>query len=190
MDGYKINIQLGKSGDWRVEKFTVTPEDEKLERLRAMFSSSSRVRFVPAGEYTRLVRSGTVVMSDTPNEIDDLREAIRRAHGRILVNGLGLGVYVNIILNRPKVEHVTVVEISQNVIDLVGKQLAGIYGERLKIIQHDALSYDPPRGEKYNAVWHDIWDNICADNLPQMKVLHRKYGRRAEWQGSWCREYL
>lgn len=37
-------------------------------------------------------------------------------------------------------------------------------------------------------VWHDVWDYIDANNLTQMHALHRKYGRRADWQGSWCRD--
>ena len=53
--------------------------------------------------------------------------------------------------------------------------------------QADALEYKPPRGEQYDVVWHDIWPNICTDNLPEMHKLHRKYGRRCNWQGSWCR---
>ena len=44
-----------------------------------------------------------------------------------------------------------------------------------------------PRDTRYDVVWHDIWDNICADNLPEMHRLHRRYGRRCDWQGSWAR---
>jgi hypothetical protein len=40
-------------------------------------------------------------------------------------------------------------------------------------------------GTFYGAVWHDIWDNLSVDNLPQMTALKRKYGRRARWQGCW-----
>ena len=59
---------------------------------------------------------------------------------------------------------------------------------KLNIICADALEWKPPKGTRYNAVWHDIWDNICGDNLDDMKKLHRKYGRRTNWQGSWCRD--
>ena len=37
---------------------------------------------------------------------------------------------------------------------------------------------------------HDIWDDICLDNLETMATLHRKYGRRCDWQGSWKRDWL
>lgn len=35
-----------------------------------------------------------------------------------------------------------------------------------------------------------IWPEIVTTNLPEMTRLHRKYGRRVGWQGSWCREQL
>ena len=39
----------------------------------------------------------------------------------------------------------------------------------------------------FDAVWHDIWDEISDENLPEMHKLHRKYGQRANWHGSWAR---
>jgi hypothetical protein len=34
------------------------------------------------------------------------------------------------------------------------------------------------KGKRYDMVWHDIWDDICSDNLEGMAKLHRKYGDR------------
>jgi spermidine synthase len=133
-------------------------------------------------------------MSDTPAEQDDHREFVQRARGRILINGLGLGMVLQACLERRKwqsdeyaVEHATVVEISPAVIALVAPHYQARYGDRLTIVQADALTWQPPKGERYAAVWHDIWPDICTDNLPQMHTLHRRYGRRADWQGSWAR---
>lgn len=91
------------------------------------------------------------------------------------------------MLDKPAVDKVTVIEISPDVITLVGSYLKEHFGARLEIIEADAFTWQPPRGVRYGAVWHDIWDNICSDNLPEMHKLHRKYGRRTDWQGSWCR---
>ncbi len=38
--------------------------------------------------------------------------------------------------------------------------------------------------------WFDIWDDLCTDNLEQMKILHRKFARKAAWKGSWGKEFL
>ena len=88
------------------------------------------------------------------------------------------------ILLKPEVTDVTVVEISQELIDIVAPHYPD---ERVTFVCASAFDYKPPKGKRYQMVWHDIWDYICADNLPEMTKLHRKYGRRTDWQGSWCK---
>jgi len=187
---YRCQIPEGQVGDWRVEKFEVTDKDAELERMRTMFSWGSLGRGVPEGNYTRLKRNGTLVMSDTPDEVSDALPFLYAATGHVLINGLGLGTTVDLALLKPEVEHVTVIEIAPDVIELVGKHLLEKHGGHLDIIQADALTWKAPKGKRYGAVWHDIWDDICEDNLPDMHRLHRKYGRRCDWQGSWCRERI
>lgn len=127
-------------------------------------------------------------MSDTHAEKADHLTAVRNAKGIVLINGLGIGMVLNAVLLKPEVEKAFVVEKSADVIALSGKHYEKKFGDRVQIIQDDALQFQPPKGIKFGVVWHDIWDYICSDNLEQMKQLHRRYGRRAEWQGSWCRE--
>lgn len=128
-------------------------------------------------------------MSDTPDEMRDHYEPVRRARGNILINGLGLGMVLNACLLKPEVEHATVIEMEEDVIKLVGSYYLNKFGaERLTIIHASAFDFKPPRGAFYNMVWHDIWDDICTDNLPEMATLHRRYGRRCDWQGSWSKE--
>ena len=145
-----------------------------------------RRREVAPGTYTRLVheRRG-VVMSDTPAERRDHVEFVVRAKGHVLINGLGLGMCLAAVLARPEVVRATVVEADPDVVALVGPHYAG--DPRVEIVRADAYEYRPPKGVRYGAVWHDIWDTITSENLPGMTRLHRKYGRRAEWQGSWAR---
>jgi hypothetical protein len=182
---HRVVIPEGANGDWKVEYFTVTEKDEKFDKLRAIATMSGR--YAPAGTYMRLMRNRTLVMSNTPDEVRDHAYAFYKATGRVLVNGLGLGIYVQDILEKPEVKHVTVVEIAPEVLTLVGRHLKKTYGDRLELVLADALTWKPPVGQRYNTVWHDIWDDICTDNLEEMKTLHRKYGRRCDWQGSWCR---
>lgn len=189
MDGFetlKVTVPEGNSGAWAVTKFTVGKEEAEIERFRAIFSSN-RGRGVPEGTYTRLTRGGQVIMSDTPDEIRDHAYMIREATGHILINGLGLGVVLQACLRKPTVIKATVVEASEDVIALVAPHYRAMFGERLEIINADAYEWKPPKGVRYGAVWHDIWDNICVDNLEGMKKLHRKYGSRCDWQGSWAR---
>ena len=177
----EVNVPDGVSGNWRVESFSV----QKIE-LSQMISMLNTGRGVPAGNYKRLMRGRTVVMSNTPDEINDCLNFVWKAKGSVLVNGLGLGVLLKLLLNKPEVTDITVIENSEDVINLV----ADTYKDdpRLTIILGDAFTYTPPKGKRYNAVWHDIWDDICSDNLKEMKQLHRKYGRISDFQLSWCRD--
>jgi len=182
-----VNIPDGKSGDWEVSTFEVSEEDAVRYNIRAVFHVGART--IDPGKYKRLTRNGSVIMSTTPAEIADNREffwEVEDRGGNILLNGLGLGVVLFKILKNKSVDSVTVIEISTDVIKLVAPSFA--HDNRVNIIHADAFDWKPPKGVRYNAAWHDIWDNICATNLPEMIKLHRKYGRRCDWQGSWCKE--
>lgn len=180
-----VAVPDGKKGDWSVETFTVSKGDEEFGRLRAMISSE-RGRYVPAGTYKALKRNGATVMSNTPDEIKDLWPFLKAATGSVLINGLGLGVDLTAILAKinedgsPAVNQVVVVENSPEVLDLVSPTFKKDL--RVFFVLSDAFKF-MPRG-KFDVVWNDI----CSDNLPQMHILHRKYGKKAKWQGSWCRE--
>ena len=128
-------------------------------------------------------------MSDTPDEIKDHLAFIYRAHGICLINGLGLDMAATAALRKPNVAHVYVVEQSADVISLVAPTYKKNYSDRLTVLHGDALTDKWPelRGVRFDAVWHDIWDTICGDNLPEMTKLHRRYARRCNWQGSWAR---
>ena len=134
-------------------------------------------------------------MSDTTAEQRDHIEPVYKAKGHVLINGLGIGMVLMNCLEKPEVTRATVVERSQDVIDLVGPYYKKKYGKRVEIIKADALTYTPPKGIRYGMVWHDIWSDICGDNYEQMKKLHRRYGGKCDWQGSWSkrlarRDYL
>jgi hypothetical protein len=181
----KSNLPEGESGPWKIERFTIPKES--IEGLRCFMQG----RPVIPGEYTRLMRGHTVVMSDTPSEIRDLwpfAHALRQFKARrVLINGLGLGVALNIALSESSVALVDVVEADHHVMRLVQPF---IHDARVQWHLGDALSQDWPKGMRWDVVWHDIWDNIPnSDNLEQVTCLKRKYGRRCEWQGVWCESY-
>lgn len=171
----KVNIPEMEKGEWKIRHFTVDQPD---------FHSMMRGRGVPFGEYTKASRNGTLVMSDTPAEMSDHRAAVRKATGSCLINGLGIGMVLKNILLKDDVTDVTVVEISQDLIDIVSPYYQD---KRISFVCSSAFDYKPPKGKRYDMVWHDIWDYICEDNLKEMTNLHRKYGRRTDWQGSWCK---
>lgn len=179
-----VAVPDGVRGDWRVESFTVSDEEARRTLLRAAVKGCGE--YVPPGNYKRLMRGGIVVMSNTPMEARTHRAFFRRAKGSVLINGLGLGMVLTAILRKPEVDSVTVIEASAEVIDLVAPTFRG--DPRVRIVHASAFDYQPAKGERFDAVWHDIWDYICADNLPEMHRLHRRYARHTDWQASWCRD--
>lgn len=172
----KVDLPEMENGKWKIEKFTIEQID-----LYSLFHG----RAIYSGTYTRLMRNGRIVMSDTNAEMRDHSIALYRAEGSCLINGLGIGMLLKNILLKDSVTDVTVVEISKELIDMVGPYYND---DRVTIIHANAYEYKPPKGKRYQMVWHDIWDDICSDNLPEMTKLHRKYGKRADWQGSWGKE--
>lgn len=184
----KVDIPEGQSGDWSVEKFKVTKEEAERFNVRETIQAlqGREAAYIEPGKYTRLRHHGSVVMSDTPSELRKLQTFVYEVRGQVLITGLGLGVALNAALLKPQVKHVTVIELAQEVIELVGEHYKDKFGDKLCVIQANALQWRAPKGERYDVVWHDIWDAICTDNLPQMTKLRMKYGRRSGWQGCWA----
>jgi hypothetical protein len=147
-------------------------------------------RYTPDGTYTFLYRGNTLVMSDTPDEKRDHYDAVLKATGNCLIAGLGIGMVLNAIALKQSVEHIDVIEISQEVIDLVSGYYDKLYPGKITFHCVSIFDYKPVKGMKYDMAWFDIWDTLCEDNLEEMATLHRKYGKCATWKGSWGKEYL
>lgn len=218
-DRYKVCIPEGVSRDWRVEHFSVSESQASLDSLRGMLSGSGRSvpegTYTALYHKRSLVMSDTP--DEIRDHLGAVQEAQRRG-GHILINGLGLGMVTAAILDaeqrcqscmqyphhgkcdcthvageinfRYAVDKVTVIEKSEDVIALIRPILWPRYGNRLEIIHADAFEYKPEKGQRFSIVWNDIWNDLCTDNLKEMGTLHRKYGRRCDWQGSWGKEIL
>lgn len=182
---FHVPVPDGESGAWAVQTFVVS--ERESERTKIDVAKGDRWAYVPPGTYKRLVRGDTVVMSNTPMEVTTNRTAVHRALGDILLNGLGLGMVLAAVLRRTDVRSVTVIEKAVDVIELVAPTFAS--DPRVRIIEADAFNYSPARGTRFDVVWHDIWDCMSPENLGEMTELHRRYGRRASWQGSWGRAH-
>lgn len=186
-----------------IETFVVSGEQAMAYNLRCAMNRQNSRRIEPDVTYRKLYTVHAwsdgktwrrLEMSDTPAERRDhagwVGDVLRITDVRVLVNGLGLGVVVNALLRASTVQHVTVVEINPWVIGLVKPLLVEKYGDaRLTVIEADALQRKPTTGERYDAIWHDIWPDICTDNKPEYTLLHRRWGKRvrAGLQDSWVR---
>lgn len=187
---YKVAGWLpeGRSGEFAVERFTVSKKEAALANMRAAFAFGGRS--ISPGTYTRLVQGETVWMSDTPAEVRDHIYAIKAAHDYVLVTGLGLGMVAAAMLAQTKVRQVTVVEQQREVIELVEPHLLRRFGpNRVRVVHADAYVWTPEPGAKFDYAWHDVWPEISSDNLPEFARMRRHYQRRMttkDSQGCWC----
>lgn len=187
----KSRVPTGSEGAWSVERFRI-PE----RPAEPVGPNDNRPRWARAtpGVYTRLRLDGVDYMSDLYEEWHSQRDAMREAverGGDILITGLGLGMIVDTILRcESAIRSVTVLDSSQEVIDLVAPHLESKGSARLMIQLADAFTWVPPAGAHFDMIWHDIWPNpYLEESVLQSRQLFERYEPYADWQGSWALEY-
>jgi hypothetical protein len=179
------------AGLWTVKKFTfATAFDVPRE--------PGKVVTIPAGNYTQLYRMtmdklhspyGDLVMQDTPDELVTHLDFMLRAHGHVLVTGLGLGCVVRGCLANPRVRAVTVVERDQDVIRLVWPVLQREAGNRVYLVHADALEWVREAClVGFDCAWHDLW----SDPDKEEQALQVSHGQlilhlrdQVPLQGAW-----
>lgn len=124
------------------------------------------------GRYVRLTINNETVMSDTYMERASNIGFARRANGRVLVAGLGLGMVLFPLMKKKEVFEVDVLESNMDVIRLVGPY---VQHKKIHILHEDALEFKPPRSMKWDTIWFDIWPGRCADNLGDIAKLHHRF---------------
>jgi spermidine synthase len=179
----------GERGLWTIDQFTISKDEARAFNLRKIMSGRG-IAMVDPGTYKRLRhKTRGTVMSNTPFEVRTNYDVFIRAKGRVLINGLGLGMVLEGILSKPEVTYVRVIEIEEDVIKLVGPHFAK--DKRVEIINADAYEYRPAVGERFDYVWHDIWDFIGGDNAVLMAQLGRRYNKRVcDASGFWGRDIM
>lgn len=173
----------------RIEHYEVSPVTAVGLAMRAMQRSNVR-DYTPPGTYTRMVvklpetdpdydedRDGWVVMmSDTLAERVETRQLLNTARGHVLVAGLGLGMLVHALLERPDIDSVTVLEVNPLVIQAVGPTLAE-YGPAVRVIEADARTWEPGDNRVPDTVLLDIWPVIGETMHRELAEMREHYAR-------------
>lgn len=163
-------VPAGVCGDWSVEK-----------------------RVIDGERVTWLKHFRDTIMVDNDNVCTTLFGLIPRLSGDILVNGLGLGLFVQFAMSRlSSVRSVTFIEKQPEVIELVEKHILD-YGAPFKVsvLEGDARTFDPtdimPK-TGYDFVYQDIWSSISFNNIPDIVKLCRRWAVWTKDQTSWPEE--
>lgn len=184
------SIPAGFSGLWYITK-------TDLEKLTPSTRNGKPV-VLPPGKYTFLYRitdetlyydpPGVVVMEDTPFELQTHIGFVMQAKGKVLVTGLGLGCVVRGLLRNPNVAHVTCIENSKDVLKLVAPHMLDL-GDRLEIVEADALEWTTQNKDTFDCAWHDLWTDR-ANGEPHLDSWHMTLlfncKKRIPRQGAWA----
>lgn len=158
-------LEERENNGWKLEKFEI-----KQDNIRARFDG------ITPGKYIELLHNGECVMSDTNMEKRTNSDFCINAHGDIIIGGLGIGMIIMAIQDKPEVNTITVIEKNQEVIDIVASQLN--LNDKVNIICADVFEWKPERGVKYDMAYMDIWNWINEDVYKkEMQPLKRKYAR-------------
>lgn len=161
-----------------------------LNTVRCRFHGQDRpwtVRFDEPTRWHYLHVNDVLLMSDLPVEVAQHRENFDRMQpeGRVLVGGLGVGLTpVMLAREHPAVEHVTVVEVNQDVVDLVAPQVFERLRElgedlgKLRIVTDDVHRYVRNSREKFDFAFYDIWSSDGESTFHEHVLPLRRWSRR------------
>lgn len=170
-------VPEGKKGRAAVSHFTVTDEISKKSQ------DAGGLWRVDVGKYAVLRIDGDIVMSDTKMERESNQDIIDRAHGDVLIAGLGIGMLPAAMLTKKEVTSITVIDDSEDVIDLVAphiKKLAAESGSGYRFNAHKADAFKLASfmtinwTMKYDVIYFDIWSTI-EGNAEEMLILRNLY---------------
>ena len=162
-----------------------TLDDCRLENDRCLLSFNFKTHFdLRPGTYTYLCEGDEYIMSDCPTEIFTNVEFISRAHGDVLIGGLGLGIMLKILQELPRVTSVTVIEKESEVISLVEDQLG--LPRHIEVINADVFDWIPKKN--YDVIYTDIYSDLSLPELQKLDFLENKFKKYLQtngWVSSW-----
>lgn len=170
---------LCQRGAWRVKRVPCIPIPGYFTGLRlAVGNIILEHQSAPDAEWETW-------MSLTPMERESQSIPVARAHGNVVVMGLGMGVVAWALAAKPEVDRVWVIERDLDVIravesllDLSTPENLAIWG-KVVMCHADALEWRNPTATAIDLLYADIWLQMAPDNaLPEtqrmQKNLHAK----------------
>lgn len=173
----KIKIPADLRGKWQLKT-------ERLAPFEAFVCNDIVVtedrRMIPQigffkEEYTfpAVLENGREWMTLLPNEMVTSYPAINAANGRVLTFGLGLGFFAYHASQKENVRSVTVVDISDDVIDLFQTHILPQFPhkEKIKIVKMDAFEFAKTQmAGNFDFVFADIWHDAGDGCEPYLKM--------------------
>lgn len=103
-------------------------------------------------------------MADVPMDCACMGKYAEQAYGKVLVGGLGLCLLPHELVKNPAVTDITVVELSQDVINLTGKYLP----EGVKLVHQDLHEFINNDSSSWDWLIIDIWATVGKEQHTQV----------------------
>jgi len=165
---YSIKVEIIPAG----EKVTVVSQRNWLMMGYVPF----KVIFDKPRLVFKLFRKGHgLLMSDSPQEMFLQYDAYMNAKGRVLVGGLGLGLFAAMAAKKESVTEVVVIEIDEDVMKLCQPK-----DRKIKVVQGDIWDFIRNTSEKFDYAYIDIhYHTGCMEYirtvLPMRKILSERF---------------
>lgn len=173
-DPYFKNIRIcdKKHGKWTLSHQKYAPYEAFVRDDFTLFDGYREVCnlgfFDEELSFPTVFENGVEWMAVKPNEIETMKEPIKRAFGKVCAFGLGLGYFAYMASINDSVESVTVIEKSKDAISLFKSHILPYFShpEKIKIIEADAYEYMKsvmPREHfdyAFVDLWHDTSDGV------------------------------
>lgn len=167
---HSVSIPEGRSGKYSI----------KRQYIDYLCGSSE-----PLGWYTVLWNDDIGhVMQDTNSEYVEHKDLFKKAHGDVLIGGLGIGFVHKPLIENKKVHSITVIEKQKDVINLVWDYCDK--NNKIKLIHDDIENWVPDK--KYNIAWFDTWlTNSSFSHDEYILYMKNKFQDSCDWIGFWRR---
>lgn len=187
---YKVSLPCRRRRSAAIRHYSIGVRHAEATNWRIIQHNEDQAWSYP-GHYTGIEINGFMYASDEAKEIVDYLPFLRRAQGRVLLTGLGLGLCLQALLRKPEVEHVTVIEIESDVLAIVAPYYRDRFDDtRMSLIHADAFTWQPPTGTRFDIAYHDIWPVAAGFYWPQHDALLEHYQEVCVEQDSWRQEWM
>lgn len=173
MSRIEVGLPTGVSGDYEVAIYT----DQTTDKNWQAYLSMSKMANDEYDTWTVLLKAGCPmpIMQNSAAEYVEHQWLWDNASGDVLIGGLGIGFVHKKLIDNPNVTSVTIVEISQDVIDLVWDDCEK--DDTFTLVVADFETWTPPEGATYGVVWADTWLVDNPLNINQYKsAIAAHYG--------------
>ena len=146
----EVDIPAAVSGDYENAHYTDATTDRRWQSYLSIKNDTDQA-------HTVLIKDSCPmpIMQDSEAEYNEHQWLFDNATGDVLVGGLGLGLLHGPLMDNPDVTSVTIIEISQDVVDLVWEHCEK--DETFSLIMADFETWVPPEGTTFDIVWGDSW---------------------------------